>query len=83
MSNFPWLTVAGVVPLAGVLAAGVALRRVILLAAGAIGVIITVPQTAARYLPNDVGAPLAVFVIGLVLLGVALWLAKTRKRSGA
>lgn len=68
---------------AGILAAGVALRRVILLAAGAIGVIMTVPQTAARYLPNNVGAPLAVFVIGLVLLGVALWLAKSRKRPAS
>jgi hypothetical protein len=65
---------------AGILTAGVALRQVVLLALGAIGVIILVPQTAVRYLPKNVGAPLAVFLCGLILLGVALWLAKTRRR---
>jgi hypothetical protein len=73
--------VLALVTVAGLLAAGVALRRVALLGLGAAGVIITVPQTAARYLPKSVGAPLAVFIVGLVLLGAALWLAKTRKRS--
>ena len=66
---------------AGILVAAVALRRVVLLALGAIGVILTVSQTAVRYLPKNVGAPLAVFVCGLILLGVALWLARTAKRS--
>jgi len=73
--------VLALLTVAGLLTAGVALRQVILLGLGAVGVIITVPQTAARYLPEDVGAPLAVFICGLVLLGVALWLAKTRRRS--
>ncbi len=40
---------------AGVLTAGVVLRRVILLVMGAIGVIMTVHGTAARYLPEKVG----------------------------
>lgn len=73
--------VLALVTVAGLLAAGVVLRRVILLGIGAIGVIITVPQTAVRYLPNNVGVPLAVFVVGVILIGVAVWLAKTRKRS--
>jgi hypothetical protein len=66
---------------AGVLTAGVVLRRVFLLVLGAIGVITTVPQTAARYLPENVAAPLAIFITGLILLGVALRLARTWKRS--
>jgi hypothetical protein len=64
---------------AGLLAAGVALRRVLLLGFGAVGIIAMVPQTAVRYLPTSAGAPLAVFVVGLSLLGLALWLAKSRK----
>lgn len=75
--------VLALVTVAGLLAAGVALRRVALLGLGAVGVIITVPQTAARYLPESVGAPLAVLIVGLVLLGMALWLAKARKRSAS
>jgi hypothetical protein len=65
---------------AGLLAAGVVLRRVLLLGFGAAGIIVMVPQTATRYLPTSAAAPLAVFVVGLSLLGVALWLAKSRKR---
>jgi len=64
---------------AGLLAAGVVLRRVLLLGFGAVGIIVMVPQTAVRYLPTSAGAPLAVFVVGLSLLGLALWLAKSRK----
>ncbi len=64
---------------AGLLAAGVALRRVWVLALGAIGVAEVVPQTVSRYLPQSVAAPLAVFTVGVALLGVALWLAKTRR----
>jgi hypothetical protein len=64
---------------AGLLAAGVTLRRVVLLGFGAAGIILIVPQTATRYLPASAGAPLAVFVVGLSLLGLALWLAKSRR----
>ncbi|HEU4422281.1 MAG TPA: DUF2157 domain-containing protein [Pilimelia sp.] len=58
------------------LAGGVVLRNVWLLAVGALGVMLVVPTTAARYLPENLGAPLAIFVTGMVLLGVALWLAR-------
>jgi hypothetical protein len=71
--------VLAIATVAALLTAGVVLRRVWLLAAGAIGVIQVVPQTAARYLPSSAAAPLAVFVAGLVLLTVALWLSRWRK----
>jgi hypothetical protein len=68
------------------LAAGVMLRNVWLLAVGAVGIIQVVPATAVRYLPENLGAPLAIFVTGVVLLGVALWLARwsrtPRHRAG-
>jgi len=64
---------------AALLAAGVALRKVWLLGVGALGVIQVVPMTAVRYLPPSLGAPLALFAVGLVLLGVALWLARWSK----
>jgi hypothetical protein len=65
---------------AALLAAGVVLRRVWLLALGAVGVMMVVPETAVRYLPESVGAPLALLAVGLVLLGAAIWLARTWRR---
>lgn len=70
------LAIATVVAL---LASGVALQKVWLLAIGAIGVIQVVPQTATRYLPDSLAAPLAILAVGIVLLGAALWLAKQAK----
>jgi hypothetical protein len=61
---------------AALLAAGVALRAVWLLGIGALGVLLVVPTAAVRYLPESVGAPLSILAVGLILLGVALWLAR-------
>jgi hypothetical protein len=75
--------VLAVATVLGLLAAGVALRRVWVLALGALGVLVVVPQTAARYLPQSVAAPLTVFCVGLSLLGVALWLARAHRAPKA
>jgi hypothetical protein len=75
--------VLALVTAAGLIAAGVALRRVGLLLLGAAGVLLFVPQTAGRYLPQSAAAPLAVFIAGLALLGVALWLARARRTPKA
>ena len=72
--------VVGLVTVAGLLAAGVLLRRPWLVMLGAVGVLLFVPQTATRFLPTSAAAPLAIFVTGLVLLGSAIWLAKRRAR---
>jgi hypothetical protein len=68
---------------AALMAAGVLRREVWLLGLGALGVLITVPQVASRYLPASVAAPLAVFVVGVLLLAVAVWMARGRRfRAG-
>lgn len=66
---------------AGLLAGGVLLRRAGLVALGAAGVLLVVPQTATRYLPTSAATPLAIFVVGVVLVGSAVWLA--RRRAGS
>lgn len=66
---------------AGLLAIGVVTHRVLFLAFGAAGTLWVVPETANRYLPGTVAAPLATALAGLVLLAITLWLARTRKRT--
>lgn len=69
-----------VLTVAGLLAVGVAAHRVMFVAFGGAGTLWVVPETANRYLPGTVAAPLAAAVAGLVLLAIALWLARARKR---
>jgi hypothetical protein len=68
--------VLAVVTVAGLIAAGIVLRRLLLLGLGAVGALWLLPQVAARYLPGGAWAATAVFLAGLVLLGIALWLAR-------
>jgi hypothetical protein len=70
-----------IVTVAGLLAGGVALRRVLLLGLGAFGAIVILPQVANRYLPAGSGAAAAVSAVGLVMLGIALWLARARTKD--
>lgn len=65
----------------GLYAAGILLKRVLLIGIGAIGTLYVIPGAADRYLPGSVAAPLAVAVAGLALLGVALWLARQRRKG--
>jgi Predicted membrane protein (DUF2157) len=69
--------------LAGLFAAGVLLHRVPLIGIGAVGTFYVIPDAADTYLPGSVAAPLAVAVVGLLLLGVALWLARHRTKEPA
>jgi hypothetical protein len=69
-----------IVTVAGLLAAGVALRRVLLLGLGALGAVVMFPQVASQYLPGGAGGAAAVMAAGVVILGVALWLARTRTK---
>jgi hypothetical protein len=79
----PYVVAAGHVlalaTVAGLLVAGVARRQLWLLAVAAFGVLQVVPQTAVRYLPASAAAPLALFVVGVLLVGTALWLARSSR----
>jgi hypothetical protein len=66
---------------AGLLAAGVLLRQAWLVVLGAFGVLLVTPQITTRYLPMSAATPVAIFVVGAVLLGSAVWLA--RRRAGS
>jgi len=76
----PGTEVLAIATVAGLLAAGVALRRVLLLGLGAVGAVVMFPQAAHRYLPGGLGAAAAVLAAGVVILGIALWLARTRTK---
>jgi hypothetical protein len=65
---------------AGLFACGILMRQVPLIGIGAVGTLYVVPAAAARYLPGSVAAPVAVAVVGLLLLGAALSLARQRRR---
>lgn len=64
---------------AGLLAAGVAARRVILLGFGALGGVILIPEVAASYLPGAASAAAVACAVGLLLLGAAIWLGRRRR----
>jgi len=66
---------------AGLLSAGIVLRRVLLIVIGAVGTLYVIPDAATRYLPGSLAAPLAMAVAGLLLVGIALWLARTRRKA--
>ena len=66
---------------AALLAAGVLLRQAWLVVLGALGVLLVTPQITTRYLPMSAATPVAIFVMGVVLLGSAVWLA--RRRAGS
>ena len=68
--------VLAVVTVAGLITAGIMLHRLLLLGLGAAGALVLLPQTADRYLAGGAWAATAVFLTGLVLLGIALWLAR-------
>ena len=66
----------GVVTVATVVVAGTLLKRTWMLALGTLGVLVVAPQTATHFLPDSVGAPVAVFLVGAGLVAIAVWLAR-------
>ncbi|HEX7996335.1 MAG TPA: DUF2157 domain-containing protein [Streptosporangiaceae bacterium] len=74
--------VLALLTVAGLLTAGVAARRVLLIGIGAAGTLYVIPAVATRYLPGSLAAPLAVAVVGLVLFATAMWLARHRRARG-
>ncbi len=62
-----------------VITGGVALRKVWLVGIGALGALEIVPVVAIRYLPRSVAAPLSIFALGMVILGIAIWLTRRHR----
>jgi len=56
----------------------VAFRDIILLGVGAVAALGTLPVAVNEWFPNALAAPLALLVVGLVLVGVAVWTARRR-----
>ncbi len=67
-----------VLTVGGLLVAGVVLSRLLLVGLGTVGAIVILPQVLPRYLPAGIGAAAGVFAVGIVMLGVALWLVRSR-----
>lgn len=64
---------------AGVLvAASVALRETILLGLGVLGLFVFIPVAIFDFFGDQLGVTVALLLSGLLLLGVALWVARTR-----
>ena len=61
------------------LAASVALRSTVLLAFGAAGVLLFLPQIVFEYLGDTLGAPLALLVCGVAILGGAFAAARLKR----
>jgi hypothetical protein len=66
---------------AGLLAAGIIVRRNVLLALGTLGVIVFVPQTVAHVFGDSLGAVVALLVAGLLLVIGAIGAARFRAGS--
>jgi hypothetical protein len=73
--------VLGLLTVAGLLAAGIAAHRALLIGFGAVGMLYVIPDTAGHYLPGSIAPLLAVILVGLALLAIALWIARSRRLS--
>ena len=57
----------------------VCFRDIILLGIGAIAALGTLPVAVKDWFPNTLAGPLALLMVGLTLVGVAVWTARRRK----
>lgn len=61
----------------------VAFRDIVLLGIGAVATLGTLPVAVNEWFPNALAAPLALLVMGLALVGTAVWTARRRKEMRA
>lgn len=73
-----WPLLLGLVTAGALLGVSVALRQTVLLAFGAAGIFLFVPQIIFEFFGDTIGVPLALFLTGVVLLGGALLVARLR-----
>lgn len=71
-----WPLLLGVLVAGALIVASVTLRQIVLLALGAAGVFIFVPQVVFNYFGDSLGAPVALLISGAALIGGAVALAR-------
>ena len=74
-----WGPVLGVVTAGALVAASVPARETVMLGLGVIGLFVFVPNLVFEYFGDELGAPMALLLSGVVLLGVSLWIARSRR----
>jgi len=67
---------------AAIVSAAVLFRDLVLLAVGALGALVVLPPAVNRWFPDSLAAPIALLVVGALLVGAALWIARRRVRRG-
>jgi hypothetical protein len=72
--------ILGVATAAALLAMSVRVHSTILLGFGTAGVFVFVPQVIVEFFGDSIGVPLALFVAGVVMLALALLVARLRLR---
>lgn len=70
--------VAGVVAAVAMLAVGVTARRLVAVGFGGVGMLLFVPQAIQTWLGDALGGALTLLMVGLLMLGAGLVVAKTR-----
>lgn len=67
-----WGFVLATATAAAVVVAAIVVSDLVLLAVGAVGTLLILPETVAHYFPGEFAAPIALLVVGAALVGVAL-----------
>jgi hypothetical protein len=73
-----WPLWLGVITAGVLLTASVSLHEVVLLVGGAVAVFVFLPQLIFQYFEDTLGIPVALFLSGALLIGVALLIARLR-----
>jgi uncharacterized membrane protein YidH (DUF202 family) len=78
-----WGAILAVATAVALVAAGVGLRDLMLLGVGSVALLVDVPVVTDRWFPDALAAPLALLVIGVLLVVAAVWAARRGLFAGA
>jgi hypothetical protein len=67
---------------ATVVCTAVLFRDLVMLAVGAVGALLVLPQAVDRWFPGSLAAPMALLAVGVLLVSSAFWIAGRRMRHG-
>lgn len=78
--RYGWILVIGLVTAGLLIAVSVPAHETVLLALGIVGVVAYVPRMVFQYFGDTLGAPISLLITGVVLVAVALTVARRRPR---